>query len=224
MNTVLIFLSGTIKGNTMEHLQELIRRYPQLEPAKDSIKKAFNVLTESYSNGGKLLIAGNGGSASDAGHIAGELMKTFIKKRELPESFISGMKKIDPQISEYLIPRLQPGLPAISLSEHASLNTACINDIDGNITFAQQVYGYGKEGDVLLGISTSGNSKNVLYAAAVARVKKLKIIALTGGSGGKLKNQSDICICVPENDTWKIQELHLPVYHALCMMLEEYFF
>jgi D-sedoheptulose 7-phosphate isomerase len=119
---------------------------------------------------------------------------------------------------------MQPGLPTIALSGHASLNTACINDIDGNITFAQQVYGYGKEGDVLLGISTSGNSKNVLYAAAVARVKKLKIIGLTGASGGKLKQYSDVCIRVPEIETWKIQELHLPVYHVLCMMLENHFF
>jgi D-sedoheptulose 7-phosphate isomerase len=119
---------------------------------------------------------------------------------------------------------MQPGLPAIALSGHASLNTACINDIDGNITFAQQVYGYGKEGDVLLAISTSGNSKNVLYCAAVAKAKKLKIIALTGATGGKLKQYADVCICVPETETWKIQELHLPVYHLLCMMLEEHFF
>jgi D-sedoheptulose 7-phosphate isomerase len=170
------------------------------------------------------LIAGNGGSASDAEHIAGELMKTFAKKRELPGSFIRDITSVDEEISQYLIPRLQPGLPAIALSGHASLNTACINDIDGNITFAQQVYGYGKEGDVFLGISTSGNSKNVLYAAAVARAKKLKIIALTGAGGGILKRFADVCIRVPETETYKIQELHLPVYHLLCMMLEDHFF
>jgi D-sedoheptulose 7-phosphate isomerase len=208
----------------MDYLQQLIERYPSLESAKDDIKAAFDVMVKSYENGGKLLIAGNGGSASDAEHIVGELMKTFAKKRELPGSFIADVAAVDEEIAQYLIPRLQPGLPAIALSGHASLNTACINDIDGNITFAQQVYGYGKEGDVLLGISTSGNSKNVLYAAAVAKAKKLKIIALTGAGGGNLKKFADVCIHVPETETWKIQELHLPVYHLLCMMLEEHFF
>jgi D-sedoheptulose 7-phosphate isomerase len=208
----------------MDYLQQLIERYPKLESTKNDIKAAFDIIVKSYENGGKLLIAGNGGSASDAEHIAGELMKTFTKKRELPGSFISDVAAVDDEIAQYLIPRLQPGLPAIALSGHASLNTACINDIDGNITFAQQVYGYGKEDDVLLGISTSGNSKNVLYAAAVAKAKKIKIIALTGAGGGKLKQFADVCIRVPETETWKIQELHLPVYHLLCMMLEDHFF
>ena len=208
----------------IEHLNQLITRYPQLLPVKEDIGEAFKIIANSYSKGGKLLIAGNGGSASDAEHIAGELMKTFSKKRTLPPSFIADIAKVDAEISDYLLPRLQPGLPAIALSGHASLNTACINDIDGNITFAQQVYGYGKEGDVLLGISTSGNSKNVLYAAAVAKAKKLKIIALTGEGGGKLKPFSNVAICVPETETYKIQELHLPVYHIICMMLEDHFF
>ena len=208
----------------MDHLQQLIERYPSLEPVKDPIRSAFDIIANSYAHGGKLLIAGNGGSASDAEHIAGELMKTFAKKRELPGSFIADVAAVDAEIAQYLVPRLQPGLPAIALSGHASLNTACINDIDGNITFAQQVYGYGKEGDVLLGISTSGNSKNVLYAAAVAKAKKLKIIGLTGSGGGNLKKFADVCICVPETETWKVQELHLPVYHLLCMMLEDHFF
>jgi len=208
----------------MDHLQQLTERYPPLESVRDDISAAFDIIVNSYKNGGKLLIAGNGGSASDAEHIAGELMKTFAKKRELPGSFISDVAAVDAEIAQYLVPRLQPGLPAIALSGHASLNTACINDIDGNITFAQQVYGYGKEGDVFLGISTSGNSKNVLYAAAVAKAKKLKIIALTGATGGELKKFADVCIRVPETETWKIQELHLPVYHVLCMMLEEHFF
>jgi len=208
----------------MDYIQQLIQRYPTLEIVKSEISSAFDIIANSFSNGGKLLIAGNGGSASDAEHIAGELMKTFAKKRNLPESFIADIKKVDAEIAEYLIPRMQPGLPTIALSGHASLNTACINDIDGNITFAQQVYGYGKETDVLLAISTSGNSKNILYAAAVAKVKKLKIIALTGGSGGELKKVADVSIIVPETETWKIQELHLPVYHCLCQMLENYFF
>jgi D-sedoheptulose 7-phosphate isomerase len=162
----------------VDYIQQLIERYPKLVSVKSNISAAFDILIASYANGGKLLIAGNGGSASDAEHIAGELMKTFSKYLNLPDSFIDNIKKVDTEIAEYLIPRMQPGLPTIALSGHASLNTACINDIDGNITFAQQVYGYGKENDVLLAISTSGNSRNVLYAAAVASAKRLKIIAL----------------------------------------------
>jgi len=208
----------------VDYIQQLISRYPALESVKNDVSAAFDVIANSYTNGGKLLIAGNGGSASDAEHIAGELMKTFEKKRTLPDSFIMDIKKVNIEIAEYLIPRMQPGLPTIALSGHASLNTACINDIDGNITFAQQVYGYGKETDVLLAISTSGNSKNILYAAAVAKAKKLKIIALSGGSGGALKNIADVSIIVPETETFKIQELHLPVYHCLCQMLENHFF
>ena len=208
----------------INYINTLIQRYPSLESVKNDISEAFEIIANSYANGGKLLIAGNGGSASDAEHIAGELMKTFSKKRNLPESFITDIKKVDTEIAEYLVPRIQPGLPTIALSGHASLNTACINDIDGNITFAQQVYGYGKEKDVLLAISTSGNSKNVLYAAAVAKAKKLKIIALSGGTGGMLKKYADVNIIVPETETYKVQELHLPVYHCLCQMLENHFF
>jgi len=208
----------------MDHLQHLIERYPQLDVIKLEINATFDVIKESFSKGGKLLIAGNGGSAADAEHIVGELMKSFVKKRSLPDSFVSGINDVDPGMAEYLIPRLQPGLPAIALSNHASLNTATANDVDGNIIFAQQLYGYGKEGDVFLGISTSGNAKNVLYAAATAKAKKIKVVALTGGKGGNLLNFADVSIVVPETDTYKIQELHLPVYHCLCMMLEEYFF
>jgi D-sedoheptulose 7-phosphate isomerase len=211
-------------NTNIEYINTLIERYPSLKSVKSDISASFDIIANSYAQGGKLLIAGNGGSASDAEHIAGELMKTFAKKRKLPDSFISEIREVDSEIAQYLIPRLQPGLPAIALSGHASLNTACINDIDGNITFAQQVYGYGKEGDVLLGISTSGNSKNVLYAAGVAKAKKLKIIALSGGSGGMLKKFADVNIIVPETETFKIQELHLPVYHCLCQMLENHFF
>jgi D-sedoheptulose 7-phosphate isomerase len=208
----------------LDYIQQLIQRYPSLESLKGNISAAFDIIADSYTKGGKLLIAGNGGSASDAEHIAGELMKTFEKKRTLPDSFIMDIKKVNTEIADYLIPRMQPGLPTIALSGHASLNTACINDIDGNITFAQQVYGYGKEDDVLLAISTSGNSKNIMYAAAVAKAKKMKIIALSGGSGGALRNIADVNIIVPETETFKIQELHLPVYHCLCQMLENHFF
>ena len=208
----------------MDYLQQLTERYPKLEPLSASIEAAFGIICGCFSQGGKLLVAGNGGSAADAEHIVGELMKNFVKKRNLPDTFISDIEKIDSGIAKYLIPRLQPGLPAIALSCHASLNTAAINDIDGNIIFAQQVYGYGKEGDVFFGISTSGNSKNVIYAAAAAKAKNLKVIALAGGDGGDLKHLADVSIIVPETETYKIQELHLPVYHCLCLMLEERFF
>jgi len=208
----------------MDYLQQLIERYPHLEPTSHDINLAFNILVKSFSNGGKLLIAGNGGSNSDSEHIVGELMKNFLKKRSLPDVFIENINKVDYDIAQYLIPRLQPALPAIALSCHTSLNTAVINDIDGNLIFAQQVYGYGKDGDVFLGISTTGNSKNLLYAAATAKAKNLSVIALTGADGGNLKNLSDVSIIVPETETYKIQELHLPVYHCLCMMLEDYFF
>ena len=208
----------------MDYLQSLTERYPQLESACADILSAYNIIAESFSNGGKLLIAGNGGSAADAEHIVGELMKSFVKKRNLPDTFVNSIRAFDSEISGYLVSNLQPGLPAIALSGHASLNTAAINDIDGNIIFAQQVYGFGKEGDVFLGISTSGNAKNVIYAAATAKAKKMKIIALTGGSGGMLKHYTDACVAVPEKETYKIQELHLPVYHCLCLMLEDKFF
>ena len=208
----------------MDHLQQLIQRYPQLEPINREIIAAFDIIGESFARGGKLLIAGNGGSAADAEHIVGELMKNFVKKRSLPDSFISNIGNIDSEIARYLVSHLQPGLPAIALSGHTSLNTAAINDIDGNITFAQQVYGYGNKADVFLGISTSGNAKNVVYAAATAKAKNLKVIGLSGADGGMLKFYADVSIVVPETETYKIQELHLPVYHCLCLMLEDKFF
>ena len=208
----------------MDYLQQLTERYPKLEPLKADIVAAFNTICGSFSRGGKLLIAGNGGSAADAEHIAGELMKSFVKKRNLPDSFIREIQKVDTEIAQHLIPRLQPGLPVIALTGHISLNTAVINDIDGSIAFAQQVYGYGKEGDVFMGISTSGNAKNVLYAAAAAKAKKMNVVALSGGTGGELARFADVCIAVPETETYKIQELHLPIYHCLCLMLEDHFF
>jgi D-sedoheptulose 7-phosphate isomerase len=208
----------------MDYLQQLIERYPRLEPVKRDIYAAYETIAESYANGGKLLIAGNGGSAADAEHIVGELMKSFVKKRNRPPDFREKLKEVNPEIAGYLIERLQSGLPAISLSGHASLNTACINDIDGDITFAQQVYGYAKDGDVFLGISTSGNARNVINAAVTAKARGLKVIALTGGDGGLIKNAADISIIVPEKETYKVQELHLPVYHCLCLMIEERFF
>jgi D-sedoheptulose 7-phosphate isomerase len=212
------------RENKMDYLQQLTKRYPQLESIEAEINKAFFIIAESFARGGKLLIAGNGGSAADAEHIVGEMMKNFIKKRKLDDEFISNIKEVDTEIARYLISSLQPGLPAIDLSSQTSLITASVNDIDVNVVFAQQLYGYGKEGDVFLGISTSGNAKNVLYAAAAAKAKKLRVIALSGGSGGELRRFADVSIIVPETETYKIQELHLPIYHCLCLMIEEKFF
>ncbi|MCL1994474.1 MAG: SIS domain-containing protein [Spirochaetes bacterium] len=208
----------------MDYLQQLTGRYPALAGCTADIEKAFAVMVKCFSGGGKLLVAGNGGSAADAQHIVGELMKSFVKKRPPPKDFLLELEKIDASIAENLSARLQSGLSAIALSEHSALNTALINDIDGSITFAQQVLGYGKEGDVFMGLSTSGNAKNVIYAAAVAKAKKMPVIALTGGGGGGLRRLADVAIIVPETETYKIQELHLPVYHCLCLMLEDYFF
>ena len=208
----------------MDYLSQLIERYPPLSPLAGEIKRAYSLLKETFSAGGKLLIAGNGGSAADAEHIAGELMKSFVKKRPPSADFIGQLNKIDPEKAVYLGKTLQQGLPVIALPGQISLVTAVINDIDGDVIYAQQVYGYGGAGDVFLGISTSGNSKNVCYAMITAKAKNMKTIALTGASGGIMKKYADVSLTVPETETYKIQELHLPIYHALCLMIEEHFY
>jgi D-sedoheptulose 7-phosphate isomerase len=209
----------------MDYLSLLIERYPALRGIKDDIGAAYQLLEGVFASGGKLLVAGNGGSAADAEHIIGELMKGFVKKRLLPDTFVSKLHSIaDTNSAEYIGQHIQQGLPAIALSTHTALMTACINDIGGDIIYAQQVYGYGNGGDAFLGISTSGNAKNIVYAMMTAKAKNIKTIALTGGSGGTIANIADVAIVVPETETYKIQELHLPVYHALCLMIEEHFF
>lgn len=206
------------------YLEELISRYPVLEPVQNDIWNAYEQLKTCFENGGKLLVAGNGGSCADAEHIVGELMKGFVKKRPVSASFAELLKQADSQKGEELAEKLQGGLPAIALNGHPGLSTAYLNDVDGNLIYAQQTYGYGKPGDVLLAISTSGNSKNVEYAVLTAKALGMKVLGLTGKDGGKLGKMADISIIVPETETHKIQELHLPVYHALCLMLEETFF
>lgn len=208
----------------MKYLEELLVRYPVLTSVKAEIKEAYEILENCYENGGKLLIAGNGGSCADAEHIVGELMKGFVKRRAVSEEFAQKLLKADPVRGKELADKLQGGLPAIALTGHPGLSTAFLNDVDGSFIYAQQTYGYGKKGDVLLGISTSGNSQNIMYAMAAARAMGMKTIGLTGRDGGQLKETADTAIVVPENETFKIQELHLPVYHALCLMLEERFF
>ena len=210
----------------MEHtiLNDLVSRYPQVVACKEDVAKAFAVLSESYHTHGKLLICGNGGSAADAEHIVGELMKGFKSPRHLDVASKSKLKNVDNGLGDLLAKNLQGALPAIALDGHPALSTAYMNDCEPLMCFAQQVNGYGCEGDVLLGISTSGNSQNILYAAVTAKAKGMKVIGLTGAKESKLSDMADVCICVPGTETYKIQELHLPVYHCLCLMLEEEFF
>ncbi len=209
-----------------KQLETLIKRYPALSVCEEEIETAYEIMEECFATGHKLLIAGNGGSCADGEHIAGELMKGFKLQRKCTEEFAKKLKSIDAERGAELAEKLQGGLPTIALDNHQALNTAYVNDVEngGLLTYAQQVYGYGKAGDVLLGISTSGNSKNVAYATVVARAKGMKVIGLTGAKGGNLASAADVTIKVPETETYMIQELHLPVYHCLCLMLEERFF
>ena len=205
-------------------LTNLTNRHPLLNSCITEIEKAFDILCGCYKNKHKLLVCGNGGSAADSEHIVGELMKSFSHQRILPESIQNKLKAISTDKGSYLASKLQPALMSISLACHTSLVTAFSNDVDPNLIFAQQVIGYGTKDDVLLGISTSGNAENVINAMITANAIGLKTIGLTGKSGGRLKDFCDVVIHVDGNNTPEIQELHLPVYHALCAMLEIKFF
>ena len=207
-----------------QYIDLLILRYPQLIVAKDCIVEAYQILEESYTNDGKLLVAGNGGSAADAEHIVGELMKGFKLPRKPQSDFADKLIQTNTELGAVLAENLQGALPAIALDGHPALSTAYMNDCEPLLCFAQQVNGYGSAGDVFLGISTSGNSKNVLYAAITAHAKGMNVIGLTGAKDSKLEQMSDVCIKVPQNETYMIQELHMPVYHCLCLMLEYEFF
>ena len=202
----------------------LEERYPQLSCITEDLYAAYRLIEESYTNGGKLLVAGNGGSAADAEHIVGELMKGFKLLRKPTNDFSMKLIEKNKELGTVLAENLQGALPAIALDGHPALSTAYMKDCEPLLCFAQQVNGYGKEGDVFLGISTSGNSKNVLYAAVTAQAKGMKVIGLTGEKESKLSALSDVCIRVPQTETYMIQELHLPVYHCLCLMLENRFF
>ncbi len=203
---------------------ELFIRYPTLLSIKDDIENTAKAIINCFENGGKLLICGNGGSCADAEHIVGELMKGFIKKRPITDALKKEMKTNYADIDDHILNNLQMGLPAISLPSFTALNSAFCNDVDPELIYAQALMGLGNKNDILLCISTSGNSKNVFAAAKVGKALGLNIIGLTGANGGKLKEISDICITVPETETFKVQELHLPVYHYLCAEIEEYFF
>ncbi len=207
-----------MKNSSYNHLETLFERYPLLRSISESIINATDLLIELFKNGNKLLVCGNGGSASDSEHIVGELMKGFILPRKIS-------KELEVKINDkVLTDALQYGLPAISLVSEVALSTAFSNDQLPTAVFAQQVLGYGKPGDVLLCISTSGNSLNCVYAAKVAKAIGVKVISLTGQKDSKLKELSDITIQAPSCETFKIQEYHLPIYHAICLALEEEFF
>jgi D-sedoheptulose 7-phosphate isomerase len=213
-----------MKIKTKEILNNMIIRYPELSFCEDSIYYAISVIIDCYNNKGKLLICGNGGSASDAQHIVGELMKGFVLPRKISQEKQNTIIELFPENADYLIENLQGTLNAISLVGETALSTAYANDKAPDLAFAQQVLGYGNKEDILIAISTSGNSKNVIYAAQIAKVNGMKVISLTGSSGGILKSLSDVTINVPSDETYIIQEYHLPVYHALCLALENEFF
>lgn len=212
-----------MKESTRNILTELTLRYPALCGLQADIEAAFCALKACYEGGGRVYLCGNGGSTSDCEHIVGELMKCFKKKRPVCEAFANALKE-QGELGEELARDLEGGLPAVSLCGHAPLTFAYLNDKNPMLTFAQQLSVMGKQGDVLITLSTSGNSKNCVYAAIVAKAKGIKTVFLGGGNGGKLKDMADVSIIVPEKETYKVQELHLPVYHCLCAMLEEEFF
>ncbi len=207
-----------------KHIDLLVKRYPKLQSLTNDIIRAYCIMEQCYETGGKLLIAGNGGSAADSEHIAGELMKRFKTPRPISDSFAKQLINVDRERGKELVKNLECSLMAIPLVAHEALTTAYMNDVDSLGVFAQQLFGYGRKGDVFLGISTSGNSKNIMNATVVARAVGIKVIGLTGSSGGELAKVSDIAVKVPEVETYMIQELHLPIYHCWCLMLEDKFF
>ena len=192
----------------------LYERYPALEVCKEDIEKALGMMIDTYKEGGKILICGNGGSASDSEHIVGELLKGFMLKRPVT----------DERIPEHLRKGLQGSLPAISLPSQSAILSAFINDVDPEMMYAQLVYGYTKPEDLVIGLSTSGNSKNVVNALEVAKCVGAKTLAMTGERESKMSELADVTIKVPETETYKVQEYHLPVYHHLCAEVESYFF
>lgn len=201
-----------------------MKRYPMLDVCKADIDTALNIIVETYKNGNKLLVAGNGGSCADSDHIVGELMKGFMLKRPVSAEFRDKANKLFPNCGEYISDNLQGALPAISLTVHSGLISAFANDVAPDMVYAQQVYGYGTQGDVFIGISTSGNSKNVVNAARVAKLCGVRVIGLVGERQCELDDIADVVVHAPETETYKVQELHLPIYHYLCAECESVFF
>jgi len=219
------FREGSVmKSITKKEVELLLIDYTQLEFLKCRLIESLEILIKSYNTGGKLLVCGNGGSAADSMHIVGELMKSFALPRRVNNEISKKIKDLYPEYYDYYTENLQSALPAISLVSEIGLTTAYANDNSSDLVFAQQVMGHGNANDVLIAISTSGNSTNVLHAARMAKIKGLKVISLTGMGGGKLAEYSDILLDTPSNITYKIQEMHLPIYHTLCLALEKEFF
>lgn len=215
-------INTVMNKSVNKQMEQLFTRYPSLRGIGENLHRAYSILEKTFFNSGTLFVCGNGGSASDAEHIVGELMKNFLRKRPMPE----GEKKI---FREVLGPgdissKLQMGFRAVCLNGHPALSSAYANDVDPLMAYAQQLYVLGKEGDAFIGISTSGNAVNVLNALKVARVKKISSILLTGENHGICEPYADCLIKVPLRETYQIQELHLPIYHALCLMIEERFY
>ena len=204
-------------------LNELIQRYPALEPIKEELQKAADLMETTVKNGGKILVCGNGGSCADGDHIVGELMKGFLSLRPINNEFTQKLKELYPDEYEFLKSNLQEAIPAISLNSHPALTSAFNNDVDASMTYAQLAYGYGNKGDLLIGISTSGNSKNVVNAVKIAKAKGLYTMALTGAKSCML-DMCHVTLKAPEIETFKIQEYHLPIYHYLCAELEKRLF
>ena len=213
-----------MKEIVKKQLNDLITRYPRLDVCRKDIEKAYLLLEKTYDKNRKLLIAGNGGSAADSEHMAGELMKRFKINRPVDKKFVEKLKKIDRQRGMKLAKNLEVPIRAVPLTSHISITTAYMNDADATGVYAQQMLGFGDQGDVFLAISTSGNSENIISACVVAKAMGIKVIGLTGQKQSLLDKYSDVCIKVPETETYKIQELHLPVYHCLCLMLESNYF
>jgi D-sedoheptulose 7-phosphate isomerase len=204
-----------------EIIESLLKGNPSLVQCRQSIENTCELLWKSFSGGGTCLVCGNGGSAADAEHIVAELMNRYQLRRPIPQRHIDALRAVKHPAADSIADRLQRALPALSLVSQTALTTAIGNDIDADIIFAQQVYGYGKEGDVLIALSTSGNSPNVINAVIVARSLNMAVIGFSGKNGGELKSLCDVCICVPEDETYTIQERHIAVYHTLCAILEK---
>ncbi len=204
-------------------LHELITRHPTLAPLRDTIEAAVTLLYDSCRAGGKLLVCGNGGSCADADHMVGELMKGFLKKRPLTTAQIDALAQVC-DAPHAFASGLQGAIPAISLGAQSAVLTAYANDVDATMMYAQLAYGYAAHGDVLIAISTSGNSPSIVNAAIAAKAKGARVLALTGASDSRLSATSDITIRAPEQQTYKVQELHLPIYHCLCAALEQRLF
>jgi len=208
---------------TMSFFHDMTGKFPMLSGCESDVKRMIDALVKCFEGGGSLYICGNGGSAADALHITGEMMKSFKQKRAVDEGFASRLRSLFPEEAEDFVTKLQGALPTVALVESTALTTAFANDVDISYVFAQQVYGLAREGDAVLGISTSGNSANVLKALMAAKARGATALGLAGATGGKMKGLCEVCVCVPETDAYKVQELHLPVYHTLCLALEEHF-